>query len=108
MRSRSTSPPVREPNGEQHRNCSAYSQVVSTNADAAAQVQAVLTRVNAQLDILRLFHGALTRSEIPTLSLVGFSAHLDQLEAAAAALAADPRLTASVVHISEAGAQPPG
>ena len=68
---------------------------MTSDTDAVAQVQAVLTRVNRQLDILRAFVAALTHSEIPPLSLVAVSAHLDQLEAAAETLAANPMLTAS-------------
>ena len=80
----------------------AYSDRVSSDDDAVAQVQAVLIRVGAQLDILRTFVAALTRSDIPTQMLVGLGAHLDQLEAAAAVLSAHPTLVGSVSQNGEA------
>lgn len=85
------------------RNRIAYSERVSSNAEAVAQVQAVLTRVDAQLDILGTF-AALAHFELPPLSLVAVSAHLDQLETVAVTLAANPILTASVLHVGEASA----
>ena len=87
-------------------NSNAYSEMMSPNADAVAQIQAVLTRIDAQLDILRTFVAALTDSEISALSLIAVSAHLDQLEAAAATLAAHPTFTASVLQTGEVEAGP--
>ena len=79
----------------------AYSEAVSPNGDAVAQVQIVLTRVDAQLDILRTFVAALARGGVSPAALAGVTAHLDQLQAAASALAAHPEITASELHSAD-------
>ena len=81
----------------------AYGKTVSPNDKAAVQVRAVLAGVDTQLDIVRMFVDALSRSGVPAAVLAGLGAHVDQLQAASSALAVDPTLTGSVSQTTVAG-----
>ena len=83
-------------------NGSLYGEEVIPDDRVVAQVRAVVTRVDAQLNIIRTLVNALAHSGVPPLTLVGVTAHVDQLQAAATCLAARPELAASV-HLELTG-----